>query len=627
MTRRPGLTGTMRRPLQSLLIAWGALLPLLVHGAVLENRLKHHPSPYLALHGSDPVAWQEWGPAAVQRARREGKLLYVSIGYFSCHWCHVMQRESYKNVDIARFLNAHFIPVKVDRELDPALDQRLIDFADKTRGMSGWPLNAFVTPDGHPLYATLYHPPGEFMAVLKRIDALWRDDRARLAQLARVEALPSTGPGKPRVDAAQAERHTERVTAALLKEADRVQGGFGDQSKFPSAPQLGFLLDRFEHKSDAALRDYLELTLDAMARLGLHDRLGGGFFRYTVDPSWKTPHFEKMLYDNAQLGALYLRAARVLKRDDYRAVAVRTLDFMLREMRTASGGFIAAFSALDDKGVEGGYYLWSAAELEKLLDPAEREVYRRHAGMTDAPPFEQGWLPLAMSTIAETAASLKRESAEVERLVKSAEDKLRAARSRRGLPRDTKVLAAWNGLALSAFAAAARNTKEDRFRAAGRALRAVLADGLWDGKQLVRSRVNGQAGGKVALEDYAYVARGLADWAEVSGAPEDLAVARDIARSAWRRFYGPKGWRLEEDSLLVAEDGQDAVNDGHLPSASGVLIDASLAIAARANDPALRKQALSAANSGHALIESSPFWHATTVAAQLRAAGVRGKSN
>ncbi len=595
-------------------------MPLLANAAALDNRLKNHPSPYLALHGSDPVAWQEWGPSAVQRARREGKLLYVSIGYFSCHWCHVMQRESYKNADIARFLNEHFIPVKVDRELDPALDQRLIDFADKTRGMSGWPLNAFVTPDGHPLYATLYHPPAEFMAVLKRIDALWRNDRARLAQLARIEAVPSTGPGKPRVEAALAGRHAERVTAALLKEADRVQGGFGDQSKFPSVPQLGFLLDRLEHKSDAALREYLELTFDAMAHLGLHDHLGGGFFRYTVDPSWKTPHFEKMLYDNAQLGALYLRAARVLKRDDYRAVAVRTLDFMLREMRLASGGFIAAFSALDDQDVEGGYYLWSAAELEKLLSPAEREAYRRHAGMTDAPPFEQGWLPLAMSAIAETAVSLKREPAEVERLVKSAEDKLRSARAERRLPRDTKVLAAWNGLALSALAAAVSVTQDARYRAAGQALREVLARQLWDGKQLARAHADGKPSGKVALEDYAYVARGLADWAQVSGASEDLAVARDIARSAWRRFYGPKGWRLDEDSLLVAETGQDAVNDGHLPSPSAVMIDASLAIAAATKDPALRQQALSAANSGHAVIESSPFWHASTVAAQLRAA-------
>jgi len=613
----------MRRFFPLLLLFGVASLPLTAQPAALANRLQNHPSPYLALHGSDPVAWQEWNAAAVARARADGKLLYVSIGYFSCHWCHVMQRESYQNAGIARFLNEHFIPVKVDRELEPALDQRLIEFAEKTRGVSGWPLNAFVTPDGHPLYATLYHPPEEFLKILTRIEHLWRNDRTRLAELAQVETVKAAGPGRPAVDAAQARRHAESVTAALLAEADRVQGGFGEQSKFPSAPQLAFLLDRQELKPDAVLREFLTLTLDAMARLGLHDHLGGGLFRYTVDPAWKTPHFEKMLYDNAQLVALYLHAARVLRRDDYQAVAVRTLDFMLRDLKVPSGAFMSALSALDDQGVEGGYYLWSAAELERLLTPDEGTVYRLYAGMTDAPPFESGWLPLAAHSTTELAARLKREPAEIERLVRAAEDKLRAARAKRGLPRDTKVLAAWNGLALSALAAAVRATNEPRYREAGKALRDYLVRTLWDGKQLARSRVDGKAGGTAALEDYAYVARGLADWAEVSGAKEDVAIASDIVASAWKRFYGPKGWRLEEQSLLAAESGQDAVNDGHLPSPSAVLIDTSLVIAARRNDAALRKQALAAANSSHALIGASPFYHATTAAVQLRAAGLR----
>ena len=204
------------------------VLPATTHAAPLANRLFNHPSPYLALHGTDPVAWQEWNAETVARARQEGKLLYVSIGYFSCHWCHVMQRESYKNPEIARTLNRLFIPVKVDRELDPALDARLIEFADKTRGQSGWPLNAFVTPDGHPLYATLYHPPEEFQKILARIEQLWRGDRERLAELARVAAVPPTGPGKPEVNADQARAQAARVVADALKLADSVQGGFGD---------------------------------------------------------------------------------------------------------------------------------------------------------------------------------------------------------------------------------------------------------------------------------------------------------------------------------------------------------------------------------------------------------------
>ena len=590
--------------------------------APLANQLRQHPSPYLALHGDDPVAWQEWNAASVERARREGKLLYLSIGYFSCHWCHVMQRESYQNAQIARYLNEHVIPVKVDRELEPALDARLIEFAEKTRGMSGWPLNVFVTPDGHPLYATLYHPPGEFHKILVRIEQLWRNDRARLTALARIEAVAPQGPGKPEVNAAQARALADRVVAEALKAADSVQGGFGEQSKFPQSPQLAFLLAHHERTPDPRLKEFLLLTLDAMAVNGLQDHLGGGFFRYTVDPSWKTPHFEKMLYDNAQLARLYRDAARVFGRDDYRHIATRTLDFMLRELRAPSGAMIAAFSALDDRGVEGGYYLWSAADMERLLTHGEREVYRLHAGTIDAAPFESGYLPLRAMPVAEIAARRKQERADVEKQIVSAQDKLRATRAQRVLPRDTKELAAWNGLALAAFAEAAQATKEPRYRAAAQAIRDFLAKELWDGKALVRSRAHGKASGKVALEDYAYVTLGLTEWAVLTGEARDVALAQAVASAAWKRFYGPKGFHLEESSLLVSETGQDVLSDGAMPSPSAVLAEASLRLAWKTGDKALRRQVLAALNSGSAAISANPFWYATPVAARLRAAGI-----
>jgi hypothetical protein len=592
------------------------------HAAPLENQLRQHPSPYLALHGGDPVAWQEWNAQTVERARREGKLLYLSIGYFSCHWCHVMQRESYRNAQIARYLNEHVIPVKVDRELEPALDARLIEFVEKTRGMSGWPLNVFVTPDGHPLYATLYHPPQDFQKILERIEQLWRSDRARLTALARIEEAAPQGPGKPEVNGAQAHAFADRVVAEALKAADSVQGGFGEQSKFPQAPQLAFLLTHYERTHDLRLREFLLLTLDAMAGNGMQDHLGGGFFRYTVDPSWKTPHFEKMLYDNAQLARLYRNAARVFGHDDYRHVAARTLDFMLRDLRATSGAFIAALSALDDKGVEGGYYLWSAAELERLLTPAEREVYRLQSGMIDATPFEPGYLPLRALPAAEIAVLRKQELSDVEKQIASAENKLRAARAQRVLPRDTKELAAWNGLALVAFAEAAQAAKEPRYREAAQTVRDFLANELWDGKSLVRSRVHGKANGKVAFEDYAYVAFGLTEWAALTGEARDYALAKAVANAAWKRFYGPKGFRLEESTLLVAEAGQDVLSDGPMPSPSAVLAEVSLRLAEKTGDKALRRQALAALNSGSAVISANPFWYATPVAARLRAAGI-----
>jgi uncharacterized protein len=596
------------------------VLPAPGHAAPLENQLRQNPSPYLALHGDDPVAWQEWNAASVERARREGKLLYLSIGYFSCHWCHVMQRESYRNAEIARYLNEQFIPVKVDRELEPALDARLIEFAEQTRGLSGWPLNIFVTPDGHPLYATLYHPPQDFFKILQRIEQLWRNDRPRLAALAQTETVTPQGPGKPEVSGAQAKSLAALVVTEALKTADSVQGGFGEQSKFPLSPQLAFLLAHYERSHNPRLKDFLLLTFDAMAANGLQDQLGGGFFRYTVDPSWKTPHFEKMLYDNAQLARLYLHAARVFGREDYQGIANRTLDFMLRELRAASGAFIGALSALDDKGVEGGYYLWSAADLESLLTTGEREVYRPFAGMNDAAPFPAGYLPLRAMSAADIAAQHHLDLHDVEKRIVSAEDKLRAARAKRILPRDTKEIAAWNGLALAAFAEAAQAMQDPRYRSAAQTLRNYLATQLWNGNNLMRARVQGKASGHVAFEDYAYVTFGLTQWALLTDDQGDYALAQAVAKAAWKRFYGPQGFRLTESSLLMAQTGQDVLSDGPMPSPSAVLAEVSLRLADKTGDVTLRRQALAALNSGYSVIRANPFWYATPVSALLRAA-------
>jgi hypothetical protein len=354
-----------------------------------------------------------------------------------------------------------------------------------------------------------------------------------------------------------------------------------------------------------------------MADNGLHDQLGGGFFRYTVDPSWTTPHFEKMLYDNAQLARLYFAAARVLGRDDYRRLAQRTLDFLLREMLATDGAFIASLSALDDRGVEGGYYLWSEKQLATVLTADERAAWKLHAGMTGVPPFDHGWLPLRAMAPAAVAQRLQRMPAAVERQLGSAEGKLRAARARRGLPRDTKVLAAWNGLALAAFVAGVQATNEPRYRQAAQSVRDVLVMKLWDGRQLRRS----PAGGRAALEDYAYVAHGLGAWAELTGERRDYVQAAAIARAGWQRFYGASGWRLGEDALLIAETGQDVINDGPMPSPSAILIEASLALAEALGDDALHRQALAALNSGQAVIADNPFWHVTPARVMRKAAG------
>jgi len=587
--------------------------------AALANRMRGHPSPYLAMHADDPVAWQEWNPSVLQRARREGKLVLLSIGYFSCHWCHVMQRESFRNRDIAAYLNRHFIPVKVDRELEPALDAQMMEFAESTRGQGGWPLNVFLTPQGSPLFAALYAPPAQFKEILTRLNDLWTRDPAALSRLAAAESGGAKGPGKPVIDMTATRAYAKAMLAAAAANGDDLNGGFGNQSKFPSVPQLEFMLARHAAQPDAGLRAFLDLTLANMAALGLHDEIGGGFFRYTADPTWKTPHFEKMLYDNALLARLYLGAARVLNQPRYEQVARETLEFVERELRDPNGGYIAALSAVDAGNVEGGYYLWSDAALDGLLSADELKIVRLAWGMTDAAPFDAGHLPMHVRETAEVASALGMTPAAVSTRLTSATEKLRAARTHRTLPRDTKVLAGWNGLMLTALIEAGKATGDERYRERATALHRVLAKDLWDGQSLRRALSAGRPAGSVSLEDYAYVGEAFVAFASQSGRDADFELARSVIEVAWQRFYGKQGWRISESALAGGRAGNDVIADGPMPSPSATLIAATLELAARRGDKALRERALGALNSGQAQLAADPFWHATQIRTMLAA--------
>ncbi|MFQ5993978.1 MAG: thioredoxin domain-containing protein [Acidiferrobacterales bacterium] len=591
---------------------------LLVEGAhALVNQLAGHASPYLAMHADDPVAWQDWNQAAVDRARHENKLLYVSIGYFSCHWCHVMQRESYRNKDIAKFLNTHFVPVKVDRELEPALDARMIEFVEAIQGRAGWPLNVFITPEGHPLYAVLYLPPHRFLQVVQRLHSLWEREREELEQLARGAKVTANIPNKPPPTAEEVEQYADQIERMALAAADSINGGFGRAAKFPSVPQLDFLLDRWESQPDTRIKDFLRVTLDRMANGGLYDHLGSGFFRYTTDPAWKTPHFEKMLYDNALLAQLYLRAARAFKHPTYEEVAHRTLAFLINELRTPTGAFVASLSAVDDSGKEGGYYLWNEARLRELLGPRERRAASLYWGMTGTAPFDSGYLPVKVLTPAEVAERMELGGAEVEQLLARAERKLYQARAQRDLPKDTKLLAGWNGLVLSAFAYAARVTDDDQYRRTAKGVRDYLLQQLWDGQSLRRAVRHGKAFGHASLEDYAYVAQGLLDWAESTGREPDFANAQAVVSQAWTRFYSLKGWHLAAASLIEAERAQVAILDGPMPSPSAILAGVTMALAARSDDERLRAKAISALSAGQERVQRNPLWNATHVRVML----------
>ena len=588
------------------------------HAAPLVNQLKGNASPYLALHAADPVAWQEWSPAVVERARRENKLIYLSIGYFSCHWCHVMQRESYRNPGIAAFLNKNFIPVKIDRELEPALDARMIAFVEATRGSGGWPLNVFVTPEGHPLYATLYLPPDQFLGVLQRVAKLWQKDSATLTKTARAADTQQAPPVAASPQEKSAAVLAAELVSAAQKLADPMQGGFGAQSKFPMVPQLAFLLRYCEHKPDDALKAMLLLTLDQMAQRALQDHLSGGFFRYTVDPGWHQPHFEKMLYDNAQFARLYRHAARVFGRADYADVAHRTLDFMQTELRSPGGGLIGALSAVDARGVEGGYYLWPQAELTRLLSKDEYRAYALRYGVSGSPTFDAGFLPVPALSPAEVAAKLQRSPAVTDALLAGSLKKLLAARAKRHAPRDTKVLAAWNGLALAAYAEAARSDEKSDERKdyieTARSVRDYIAKHLWDGTNLRRAEVGGRALGSVSLEDYAYVSLGLFEWAELSGQEADYRFVRQIIDRAWAVYYGADGWRQPEDSTIVAGAGTEGMTaDGPLPSPAAVLAQTSLRLAKKFHDAPLHLRALAAMRRDAPQLSADPFWHASEI--------------
>lgn len=578
-----------------------ALFFVFQHSSVAQqliNQLKDSPSPYLAMHGEDPVAWQEWSPATLALARRENKLLFVSIGYFSCHWCHVMQAESYKNAEIAALINRNFIPVKVDRELEVALDAEMIAFAQDTLGIAGWPLNVFITPEGYPLYATLYEKPERFGVILSSIGKEWQADSAGLKALAIKSVKTDQTQEKVKLSAALAEKYRKQLVQETLAQADLLSGGLNVPRKFPLSPQLSALLEIEAREHDARLAGWLRLTLDQMSSGGLRDRIAGGFFRYTIDPLWQRPHFEKMLYDNAQLAMIYLRAAQIFKQPAYRDIAIETLDFMLSEMR-AGAGFIASISAVDGRGKEGGNYLWTEEQLKSILDFDDYQLVTKIWGISSSPEFEFGNLPMNRN---EPSPDEKRRLNEIY-------PRLLQVRKQRQSPKDIKVLAGLNGLALTAFSEAAG--LDPRYRQAANELRHFIVEEMWQNNVLHKGVSNQQLLEQGDLETYAYVASGLTRYAQLSGKESDKNAALQICKMAWQKFYTPHGFVLEQKSELASPYYQSVIEDGPLPSTSSLLITASLQL----GDKSLLVKATNALADVGDLQKRGLFWFAGQVTA------------
>jgi len=542
------------------------------------NDLKHHFSPYLAMHGDDPVQWRAWGSEVLEQAKRENKLILISSGYFACHWCHVMQRESYQNPAIAKLLNESFIAVKVDRELDVALDALLIRFVQQMNGSAGWPLNVFLTPEGYPLLGLTYRPANEFETLLTRLTERWLAAPKSLSDMARMASTqifktPEQQQDQPLRPVAEL-RHD--LVQQALKLADEFQGGFGEQSKFPRVPMLHALLAELQREPNPELQAFLQLTLEQMSRLALRDHLGGGFYRYTIDPNWQQPHFEKMLYDNALAVSLYLQASQQLQNPRYQQVAFDTLDFMLREMTSEDGGFIASLSAVDDEGNEGGSYLWQSEELATVLSKAELALAERFWLWLPIQEEQQtlGLLPVAIEHPEALARELKMDFELLQEQQGVIGNKLYRWRlQNRSLPKDGKRLAGWNGLALSALCQAAVLPAGARFRSAARK-QLGFVQGFWSGDRLKRE-LNSREG--AAFAGYVYVAQGLLSC--VALLPEKksalLEQVAQLSAKAWQLFYRSGAWRLGEKALLPVRLQRPLLEDGPLPSPSALLLKIS----------------------------------------------------
>ncbi|MFO8154038.1 thioredoxin domain-containing protein [Thioalkalivibrio sp.] len=588
-----------------------ALTLAMPSAAETRAALEQSISPYLRLHAGDPVHWREWSPELLEEARHANRPLLISSGYYACHWCHVMQEESFQDEGIAERLNRDFIPVKIDRELHTALDHYLIEFLRATRGIAGWPLNVVVLPTGDAVAGVVYAPRDDFARFLDGISEQRRRDGEALAALARAARLELTErlrTGEEPLSATRAARLPQALWTAMEREADFLAGGFGDQSKFPRAPELQALLQaREEGRAPPWAGEFLEVTLDEMARAGLRDVLGGGFFRYSETPDWGRPHFEIMLEDQAQLARVYLRAAREFERDDWAAVGRDALEFVLRDMALDTpGAYASALSAIDEAGREGGAYLWTQEQVEAALaGHPEPGLVRAWFGLEGALQFDYGYLPLETGRLDAIAERFDLEPEAASALIEAGRRALRADREARGLPRDEKPLTGMHGLLLSAFAEVA---DDPELAPAGAALAARLQAAADDPEALsLMLDLPPEVAGAAGLSDYAYLAQGLHDWSVATGDGPDATVAV-LLEAAWSRFRDADGWQaLEERPLpgMVAQRFQPAV---HRPSPTTRILALTQAYADQSAALAERLEA-SDLRPGQA-VETTPQEHA-----------------
>ncbi|WP_375761459.1 thioredoxin domain-containing protein [Corallococcus exercitus] len=561
------------------------------------NRLAQEPSPYLRQHATNPVDWYPWGDEALARARAENKPILLSVGYSACHWCHVMAHESFEDPDIARLMNDGFINIKVDREERPDLDQIYQGVVQLMGQGGGWPLTVFLTPDLRPFYGGTYFPPSDrygrpgFPRLLSALRDAWVNKASDIEEQASrfqegLGELSTHG-----LDADPAHLSAEDIVAmgqAMLKRMDPVNGGFGNAPKFPNPMNVALLLRAWRRGGGEPLKAAVFRTLERMALGGIYDQLGGGFHRYSVDERWLVPHFEKMLYDNAQLLHLYSEAEQVESRPLWRKVVEETVEYVRREMTDPAGGFYATQDA-DSEGEEGKFFVWRPEEVRAALAVGQQaDTVLRHFGIKPGGNFEHG------ATVLEVVVPVEQLAKEQGRPVEAVEKELAEARrvlfllrEQRVKPgRDDKILAGWNGLMIRGLALASRVfNRPDWAKLAANAADFVLAN-MWDGKRLLRSHQDGQGRIDGFLEDYGDFASGLTALYQATFDAKYLDAADALAHRAVELF-----WEEEKQAYLSAPRGQKdlvvaafSLFDNAFPSGASTLTEAQVTLSALTGD-------------------------------------------
>ncbi len=553
------------------------------------NRLATETSPYLLQHAHNPVDWYPWGAEAFDHARRGDKPILLSVGYSACHWCHVMERESFENDEIAALMNRLFVSIKVDREERPDVDQIYMQAVQSMTGRGGWPMTVFMTPDGVPFYGGTYFPPVDrhgmpaFPRLLQSIADAYHGRRGEVLEAGR--QLVETMGQSARLSQSASLLSRDVLTRAYLGlagEFDERDGGLGQAPKFPQPMTWEAILRFWKRTGDARALEMLRHTLTRMARGGLYDQLGGGFHRYSVDGQWLVPHFEKMLYDNAQLGSLYLHGWLATGDPEYRRVVEETLDYVRREMTHPAGGFYSAQDA-DSEGVEGKFFVWSPDEIRAALgDPDLARVALAYWGVDDGPNFEGHSILFVPREPTAVAQVLGMPQDAMMATIARARQILHAAREKRVHPGlDDKVLASWNGLMLSAFAEAAAVLGRADYLAAAVRNAEFLATQMVRGGRLRRSWKDGQARITGYLEDHATVGAGLLALYEATFDRRWLDESRRLAEEALRLF-----WSAERETFFDTGHDQESlvvrprnIFDNAVPSGTSVAIEWLLRLA------------------------------------------------